>query len=277
MAKITYANLRQDRDNPLQMQLEALLKEAAEAAGVDEVVIVSGGQEPRGASPDNIFGRYARTGSTRHDLGGAADVRLIKDGQVLNFTDNRGVFETFVTESVRRGATGIGAGPGHMDGSTEVHVGYGTPAYWGRDDSSRNAPAWLASAYRAGQLATPIQPAGISTTPRQRPTAPTYTRYTSGLGGADPAGGDTPPTDRLPPAPSSPPPSPDLRPRGALDPTGSRSGWRQAPNPDDAARDRRLAELRRMARDAPHQFTREMEAEQIRLIEAGIVAKRQQW
>jgi hypothetical protein len=58
-----------------------------------------------------------------------------------------------------------------------------------------------------------------------------------------------------------------LRPRASLD------QGQAAPTFDDRALDDRLAELRQISRETPHLFTRAMEAEHIRLIEAKMARK----
>src|SRR5260221_7959913 len=64
------------RDLPIAPALEDVLNKAAIAAGVDTVLITSGGQPGTGGK---------RTRSTRHDGGRAADPELIAKGHVLTF------------------------------------------------------------------------------------------------------------------------------------------------------------------------------------------------
>jgi hypothetical protein len=136
------------RDREITATLSQVLEKAADAAGIDVVRVVSGGQP--GSS-----GR--RTGSTRHDGGRAADLQVVKGGQVLTFTDEDGgpVIEAFVAAAAANGATGIGAGVRYMGDST-LHVGFGTTpkdhskVVWGAGGRSANAPRWLRIAAQKG-------------------------------------------------------------------------------------------------------------------------------
>lgn len=139
MARVVYRNQGAVRSLPLDPQLEATLLAAAEALGIDQVVVVSGGQH------SNRPGEG--TGSTRHNEGNAADIELVSGGRTLNFANanDRAVFQRFASEAAQRGLTGFGAGADYM-GTTRMHVGYGTPAVWGAGGSGANAPGWLRSA-----------------------------------------------------------------------------------------------------------------------------------
>lgn len=160
MAELVYQNQGATRDNPVSDRLGSILTTAAQRAGIDEVRVISGGQEPRGASRENIFGRYGRTGSVRHDRGNAADIKLVVDGRVLDFTKpaDQAIFSQFVTAATALGATGIGAGTNYM-GPQTIHVGFGAPATWGAGGKSAGAPEWLRTAYAAGQSAPATQTA----------------------------------------------------------------------------------------------------------------------
>lgn len=115
---------------PIQDNLKQQLQFAAEKTGVS-VEIGSGGQAAIGTGGP-------RTGSTRHDLGGAADLKLYQTdpttGQKrllnMNNPDDAQKMEAFTRESVRAGATGVGAGNGYMGPST-LHIGGGSKASWG--------------------------------------------------------------------------------------------------------------------------------------------------
>ena len=132
------------RDLPIAKSLKEILFQAGNLTGVDEVKVTSGGQCAIGTCAK-------RMGSTRHDLGRAADLELWKENRVLDFTNSQDlpVFEAFVTAAARLGATGMGAGIGYM-GSRTIHVGFGKQAVWGASGSTSNAPAWLKSAAIAG-------------------------------------------------------------------------------------------------------------------------------
>lgn len=137
------------RNLPIQPKLRSLLEKAAEVAGVDTVLVTSGGQPPYPGKP--------RIGSTRHDNGWAADLKLIRNGQVVSFTDEaeRAVFEAFVAAAAAHGATGIGAGVDYM-GPDTIHVGFGTSptdhskVVWGAGGKAATAPAWLRAAAQKG-------------------------------------------------------------------------------------------------------------------------------
>ena len=108
---------------PINNKLNSVLASAARAAGVD-VTVTSGGQP--------AFPKGPRVGSTRHDLGNAADVDLYSGGKVLSDTNPADVElkKKFVTAATSAGASGVGAGMGYM-GATKIHVGFGTRAKWG--------------------------------------------------------------------------------------------------------------------------------------------------
>src|SRR4051794_28818210 len=108
MAEIKEDTAGAIRSKPISAKLRKVLLAAADAAGVDVVRVTSGGQDALGQGT-------RRTGSTRHDLGNAADLELWKGGHALDFTDADGltVFETFATAAAANGATGIGAAEGY--------------------------------------------------------------------------------------------------------------------------------------------------------------------
>jgi hypothetical protein len=121
------------RIHPIQQQLKDKLDFAASKTGV-RVRVTSGGQP--GTGPN-------RTGSHRHDSGGAADLELYdqNDGHMLDMRDpaDAARMREFTKQSVRAGATGVGAGLGYM-GANRIHIGGGNPATWGGADWIR--PAW---------------------------------------------------------------------------------------------------------------------------------------
>ena len=147
MATIRYDNQSATRNQPITAELERVLIAAAEAAGIDEVVIFSGGQDAEG-------GHRVADSSTRHDHGNSADIRLYKDGRRLISTNksDEGVLKSFAQSAVANGATGIGAGEGYMNGN--MHVGFqGQESFegaWGDGGASANAPGWLRQAFDAG-------------------------------------------------------------------------------------------------------------------------------
>lgn len=142
------------RSLPLRPDLANILTWAAQQAGVDTVRVFSGGQPSSGPR---------RTGSHRHDGGGAGDIQLFVKGRPVSYLDpaGRAIFSRFVTAASAAGATGIGAGPGYMGGKNSIHVGFGPPAVWGAGGRSANAPDWLRVAFDAGR-ANPMKPGPVS-------------------------------------------------------------------------------------------------------------------
>jgi len=131
------------RDRPVTNRLATLLKSAAARAGIDRIVIYSGGQP--GTTGQS-------TGSPRHNGGNAADLHLFVRGRMQRFSNDSApqTITHFVTEATRLGATGIGAATDYM-GPTSLHVGYGMPqTVWGRNGRRVNAPTWLVQAFNAG-------------------------------------------------------------------------------------------------------------------------------
>ena len=65
-------------------------------------------------------------GSPRHDRGRAADIKLIKNGATLAFTNHgsSAEVEAFVTAAAARGAIGIGAGEAYV-GNDTLQFGFG--------------------------------------------------------------------------------------------------------------------------------------------------------
>lgn len=142
MPKVIENTAGKTRNKPIQAQLKAVLIAAAKAAGVDTISVTSGGQDKKGEGT-------RRTGSTRHDGGAAADLQLLRKGQVLDFNLDREVFKTFVTAAAAAGATGLGAGEAYM-GPKTIHVGFGSKLVWGSEGKAINAPAWLKHAAELG-------------------------------------------------------------------------------------------------------------------------------
>lgn len=155
MAEIVGPPASSIRCRPITTELRELLDGAADATGIERVVIVSGGQTSNHAS--HLKGVVCGwLGSRRHDNGRAADIQLVKDGGTLTFTDADGSkVSDFVTAAAARGANGIGAGVTYM-GPKTIHVGFGkSPSdlqelVWGVNGESANAPAWLRTAAKEG-------------------------------------------------------------------------------------------------------------------------------
>lgn len=165
---LRYTNQGAVRNKPLDPTLVAALGQVIPGMGLT-VDVYSGGQAPKGSG-------QPRVGSTRHDRGLAADMRVRHpELGMLSHSDPR--HREILAEMVRRlrgaGLTGIGMGPGYM-GDHGIHVGYGNEAVWGADGRSANAPDWLRAAF-----SDPISPeAGLAETvstkqapPEARPQA----------------------------------------------------------------------------------------------------------
>lgn len=136
---IRYANDGAIRSLPLSDQLTSALSFLPEM-GV-EMEVFSGGQAEKGSGGP-------RTGSTRHDHGNAADVFFYRNGRRLSWEnpDDVPVLQEIVRRGKQSGVTGFGAGEGYMQPGS-MHIGFGTPAVWGRGGSGDNAPEWLRQAY----------------------------------------------------------------------------------------------------------------------------------
>lgn len=129
------------RNKPLSSDLEEIIKSAAEKHGL-EVVVVSGGQDPKGKT----------VGSNRHNHGHAGDIQVYKDGKLLAPKDPQAqkILQPFAKDLYSLGATSIGAGTTYMGGRS-IHVdnaethGLGVKGVraWGDNEKAANAPDWL--------------------------------------------------------------------------------------------------------------------------------------
>lgn len=132
------------RSLPISPELEKVLKAAGQAAGIDSIIVTSGGQPPTGKQ---------REGSTRHDFGRAADLYLVVAGHKLRFSNRKADerLRRFVVAAAAHGANGIGAGVNYM-GDYKLHIGFGRDRrdkqqlVWGARGRSVNAPQWLRDA-----------------------------------------------------------------------------------------------------------------------------------
>lgn len=145
------------RNKGIDQDVMTALDYASKKNGVIAVV-GSGGQ-------DRIGTGNRRTGSTRHDDGGAADVKFMMagpDGKPLldakgkpQFVDmstheGRAKMSSIVADTASMGMTGFGAGRGYM-GDQTIHIGKGSVATWGAEKG------WLAESYRKGS-SSPVNP-----------------------------------------------------------------------------------------------------------------------
>jgi hypothetical protein len=154
---LRYANQGATRSQPLSPQLVQALGGVLPNLGVT-MEVFSGGQAPKGSGGP-------RTGSVRHDHGGAADVFFQKDGRRLDWANQQDlpIFQDIVRQAKAAGVTGFGAGPGYMQPGS-MHIGFGKPGVWGAGGSGRNAPSWLVEAY-GGAPAGPASTAVASAAP----------------------------------------------------------------------------------------------------------------
>ena len=134
---------QQDRASVRKLPIASATKNVLEYAGTQtgiRAVVFSGGQAHKGE-------KGPRTGSTRHDGGFAADVRLydMETGRMLDMRNPEDAerMRDFGMYAVQAGATGIGAGEDYMGGS-EMHIGFGPEATWG------GAP-WIGDALAQGK------------------------------------------------------------------------------------------------------------------------------
>lgn len=119
------ANRGATRNDPLKPDLQNKLKAAAAATGDGiGIQVHSGGQETR---EEVNAGHGSRTGSVRHDHGGAADLRLVRNGEVLDFNSNRDLYAKFAENAAAAGLTGIGVD----EAKGYIHAGGGSQAAWG--------------------------------------------------------------------------------------------------------------------------------------------------
>lgn len=160
---IKYANQGATRRQPLNPRLAEALGFLPQMGVSAEVF--SGGQ------PSAAEGG-PRTGSVRHDHGGAADVFFHKDGRRLDWANPQDtpIFQDIVRRGRAAGLTGFGAGPGYMQPGS-MHVGFGAPGVWGAGGSGKNAPSWLTEAFGGAPAGPAAQPAGLGDMLNPTPTA----------------------------------------------------------------------------------------------------------
>ena len=132
------------RKLPINDTTRQILLTASRQSGL-RVYVFSGGQPTEGRN---------RTGTHRHDLGGAADLYLVDpvSHHILDMRDpdDRVCMASFIQASIAAGASGVGAGLGYM-GANAMHIGGGSAAYWGGAE-------WLPAAYERGLAGLPVLP-----------------------------------------------------------------------------------------------------------------------
>jgi len=148
LGDLEYANEGKTRDKKLSGDLETILKKVATAHGYD-IKVTSGGQTKK-----------KRTGSDRHDDGHAGDMKLYKDGKLVDIEQNKATVAPFFTDLVKEGVTSIGYHPNYMGTSTfhadnAVAHGKGVKGVrtWGAGNKSATTPAWLKEAVDQGYKA----------------------------------------------------------------------------------------------------------------------------
>lgn len=151
---IVMANKSATRNDPLKPDIQNRIRAAAAATGEGiGVVVHSGGQE---TLAEVKAGKGSRTGSVRHDHGGAADLRLTRDGKVIPMQGNRELYRKFAQNAAAAGLAGIGVD----EAKGYIHAGGGSQAAWGYKGKSASRaylPDDFASAIEAGRL-NPIDP-----------------------------------------------------------------------------------------------------------------------
>ena len=136
---LTYNNKGQTRSLPANPQLETSISDVLASMGLTGNVH-SGGQNDE----------TGRVGGARHDHGNSVDMDFYKGGRKLSYKNKEDipVFQEIVQRLKANGVTGFGAGEGYMtDG--RMHVGYGSPAVWGKDRTEATAAKWLKEAFNS--------------------------------------------------------------------------------------------------------------------------------
>lgn len=166
---------------PIAELLRNQIDYAASQAGV-RAEVYSGGQSAEGP----------REGGHRHDDGRAADLRLYvidENGRkrYLSMDDpaDRAVMQTFIRNSVKAGASGIGSGPGYM-GEHGIHVGGGSALSWGAGGRSANAPDWVRRAHKDGLADRTRQPIDLDAWVKDRDQPPFPARPNEAVRREDP-------------------------------------------------------------------------------------------
>lgn len=142
-AYLRYANAGATRNKPLDQNLVDALG-FLQDMGV-QMEVFSGGQVTAAEAAKGLGGR---TGSTRHDHGGAADAFFYQGGRKLDWADpnDRPIFQEIVRRGRAAGITGFGAGPGYMQPGS-MHIGLGSAGVWGAGGKGDTAPDWLTEAF----------------------------------------------------------------------------------------------------------------------------------
>lgn len=159
--ELKYLN-RGTRNQPLSAELERIYEQAAIASGIDAIRVMSGGQPSSGPN---------RTGSHRHDEGGAGDIMFERGGRVLEFTNPEDLpyIQKWIAQAKAQGLTGFGAGENYM-GSKTIHAGGGSEAIWGPGGTGKTAPEWLRNAVSLNS--TPVPVSAVASAPTETAAPP---------------------------------------------------------------------------------------------------------
>lgn len=156
-SNVVYELGGQIRDLPIQRKLAKILEQVSLKSGF-KITVYSGGQVSKA---DGGVDGVTRTGSTRHDNGYAADIKVY-------FPYRRRKTEEFVRLSAENllhtkrlekftqilrseGIESIGAGPGYMNGNLHVDIaasaGQGPSTTWGVGGRGDTTPEWLRDSF----------------------------------------------------------------------------------------------------------------------------------
>jgi len=151
-AKIVMANAGKRR-LPLQEKLSSQLQAAASSLGPGyDVQVISGGQVTKAEA---AAGLGQRTGSERHDHGGAGDVRIMFNGKPVTPAENRKLYLQFAENAAAAGVTGIGID----EGGQYIHLGGGPKSAWGygkEGGRSKYLPDDFKAAVERGWMGEPL-------------------------------------------------------------------------------------------------------------------------
>ena len=140
-ANVVYELGGKTRNQPIKPKLAKILENASAKSGY-KIVVFSGGQDVKGQGT-------RRTGSTRHDRGYAADIRVYDNGTRLSSenTSHHDRLAKFAKLLKSLGMESFGSGPGYMGGNHHVDIaisaGQGSAPTWGAGGRSANTPSWL--------------------------------------------------------------------------------------------------------------------------------------
>ena len=147
-SNVVYSLAGQTRNKPIQPKLAKILERVSAKSGY-KIQVFSGGQDPKGTP------NARRTGSTRHDNGYAADIRVYYGPKQKRLSAenrlNSSRLRKFVKLLQSEGIESVGAGPGYMNGNLHVDiaasVGQGPATTWGIGGRNATTPEWLKESF----------------------------------------------------------------------------------------------------------------------------------